>query len=455
MERKNITNTAKLVISVWNIGLFALVWVLVYNRKIFDRHSEMGYVASVLVFILIYTWLCNTYHAFKLASSSVPELIFNQVISFGIADLVLYFICCIGIHGYANIVPGIGTVILQLLGSILFIVYTKQYFIRHIEPEKTIIVYGKKENITDVESFGERLVKKYKHIFSVEKVIMETDSEIELYIDRFHTIVFYEVSSEIRERLMQICCEKHKKFYYTPNLQDLINQGSSYKQLLDTPLMKYDYSYEKIKSFGAKRIMDIVFSLLFLTLLSPLILVVMICIKAEDQGPVFYRQLRCTKDGNVFEMLKFRSMITDAEQNGVRPCMENDPRITRVGSFIRAHRIDEIPQLINILKGDMSFVGPRPERVEHVEQYTKEMPEFAYRMRVKGGLTGYAQIYGKYNTSAYDKLRLDLMYIENQSIIEDIKIVLLTFRVIFKKESVEGFDVKTSAMMNLQSKEGK
>ena len=132
-------------------------------------------------------------------------------------------------------------------------------------------------------------------------------------------------------------------------------------------------------------------------------------------------------------------MIVDAEKYGVQPCTGDDPRVTKVGKYIRKSRLDEIPQLINILKGEMSLVGPRPERIEHVEKYTKEMPEFAYRLRVKGGLTGYAQIYGKYNTSAYDKLRLDLMYIENQSLLVDLKIVMLTFRTMFQKERTEGF----------------
>ena len=132
-------------------------------------------------------------------------------------------------------------------------------------------------------------------------------------------------------------------------------------------------------------------------------------------------------------------MVVNAEEYGAMPCTENDARVTKVGKFIRATRIDELPQIINILKNDMSFVGPRPERIEHVEKYMEEMPEFSYRFRVNGGLTGYAQVWGKYNTSAYDKLRYDLMYIENQSFYLDFKILVLTFRTVFKTESTEGF----------------
>lgn len=215
--------------------------------------------------------------------------------------------------------------------------------------------------------------------------------------------------------------------------------------------MKYDYVYEKREGYAAKRVLDIVLSLSLLILLSPLLLLTALAIKLEDRGPVFFKQKRCTKDARVFEILKFRSMIVDAEKQGVVPTTVNDNRITRVGKVIRPTRIDELPQLFNILRGDMSFVGPRPERVEHVEQYTKEVPEFAYRMKVKGGLTGYAQIFGKYNTSAYDKLRLDLMYIEQQSLL-DIKMILLTIRTVFQLESTEGFSEEKSKKMNEKAK---
>ena len=175
---------------------------------------------------------------------------------------------------------------------------------------------------------------------------------------------------------------------------------------------------------------------------APVMLLVALAIKLEDGGPVFYKQMRMTLDGREFGILKFRSMIVDAEKySGAVLAAEDDPRITKVGKFIRATRLDEIPQLLNILKGDMSIVGPRPERKSFVEEYCEKIPEFRYRMKVKGGLTGYAQIYGKYNTSPYDKLRLDLMYIENYSLMLDIKLILMTVRIMLKKESTEGIDV--------------
>ena len=189
--------------------------------------------------------------------------------------------------------------------------------------------------------------------------------------------------------------------------------------------------------------MDLVIAVLGLVITSPILLIVAVCIKVCDGGPVFFFQERCTLGGKVFRICKFRSMIVDAEKDGKsRPATDDDDRITPVGKVIRKTRIDELPQLFNVLKGDMSIVGPRPERVEHVEIYTKEIPEFVYRMKVKGGLTGYAQVYGKYNTTAYDKLKMDLMYIENYSFLLDVKLILMTIKVMFMKASTEGFSEK-------------
>jgi lipopolysaccharide/colanic/teichoic acid biosynthesis glycosyltransferase len=166
-------------------------------------------------------------------------------------------------------------------------------------------------------------------------------------------------------------------------------------------------------------------------------------IKLEDGGKVFFIQERVKEGEDTFNIIKFRSM-KETKDDEVLPATKDDDRITKVGRFIRNWRIDEIPQLINVLKGDMSIVGPRPERKEHVEIYSRDIPEFKYRLRVKAGLTGLAQVYGKYNTTAYDKLKLDLIYIQNFSLILDLKIILRTIQILFKKESAEGFTEEDS-----------
>ena len=171
-------------------------------------------------------------------------------------------------------------------------------------------------------------------------------------------------------------------------------------------------------------------------------LVTAIAIKVGDGGPVMYTQERLTKDRKVFKMHKFRSMRVDAEKDGIARLSsgDQDDRVTPVGRFIRKVRIDELPQLFDVLAGNLTLVGPRPERPEIAAQYEKTIPEFAFRLQAKAGITGYAQVYGKYNTSPYDKLQMDLMYIANPSIVQDIEIIFATIKIIFLPESTEGVD---------------
>ena len=190
----------------------------------------------------------------------------------------------------------------------------------------------------------------------------------------------------------------------------------------------------------AKRAMDILFSLAGLIIASPFMLIIALLIKLYDGGPVFYKQKRLTKDKKVFEIYKFRSMKVESEKDGARLAKKEDDRITPVGKVIRNIHFDELPQIFNILKGDMSLVGPRPERPEIAQQYLEEIPEFDYRLKVKAGLTGYAQVYGKYNTTPYDKLKLDLTYIETYSLWQDMKLLMLTFKILFQKENTEGVE---------------
>lgn len=457
MEDRRITKTARALLSIWNIGLFMAVWFVHYNRYTFDHYLIQGGLLFSLVYIIIYLFLCDLYKAFRIASNPIPDVLFGQTISFGVADLILYVECCLINNNIINIVPGATAVALQIGGSAVIITLIKQYMIRHIVPRKTLVVYGNRTSLDEAQAFSEKLLNKYHHIFDIYRTQFEGISEaaMDAAMEEVDVVVLFEVSKQNKGHLMKKCLEQHKAFYFTPRIEDILLQGSSYKNYMDTPLMKYDYQYESIRSYFGKRAFDLIFAIICLAILWPVMLIVALCIKCEDGDPVFFKQKRYTKDRKVFEILKFRSMIVDAEKDGVAPCTGNDDRVTKVGKVIRATRLDELPQIFNILKGDMSFVGPRPERVEHVEQYSEDLREFQYRLRVKGGLTGYAQIYGKYNTTAYDKLRLDLMYIENQSLLLDLKILMLTFQVLFKKESTEGFDEKKRDEINAKSNEKK
>lgn len=279
-----------------------------------------------------------------------------------------------------------------------------------------------------------------KYQICEEISINEGMEAVKKKILEYDVVLMNDVGSDEKSAILKFCFQNSRRLYFTPHLTDVLTKGASEVDLFDSPLLLCRNYGLSIEQRFVKRLMDIIVSLLAIILLSPIMLVIAVFIKLYDGGSVFFRQERCTRGGKHFMMCKFRSMIENAEQDGKsRPAVNDDDRITPVGRVIRATRLDELPQLFNILKGEMSLVGPRPERIEHVEKYTREIPEFAFRMKVKGGLTGYAQIYGKYNTTAYDKLKMDLKYIVDYSLLLDLRIILMTIKVMFMKESTEGF----------------
>lgn len=261
--------------------------------------------------------------------------------------------------------------------------------------------------------------------------------------ERYDAIVLGDIDVNSRNKIYKFCYGKGIRAYILPKLSDVILSGAEEMHIFDTPIfLTREYSLTVEQRF-IKRMIDIICSALLLIITSPIMLVTAIAIKLYDGGPVIYKQIRCTRDMREFGIMKFRSMRVDAEKDGVaRLASKNDDRITPIGKFIRKVRIDELPQLINILRGDMSFIGPRPERPEIIAQYMEIMPEFAFRTKVKAGLAGYAQVYGKYNTTPYDKLKLDLTYIENYTVWMDIKLMLLTLKILFWPDSTEGVEAQ-------------
>lgn len=448
MEYKHVTSTAKMIISGYNIGLFVIVWLQYYNQYAFQKFYREGAVISILLYVLIYGALCRLYKGFRIASYSVIETGLSQLIAIGMADLLLYIECCLTSNHYINILPGFITYFIQACGTFLIIFLVKRFFINHVPPKKTLLIYGRSISKEEIEEYQARLLIKYRHLFEIAKVVQETDildyHTVLGTAKDYHTVMLYETEKTYRGKIMRHCLNAGQSIYFTPYIEDILVSSSETKHLLDTPLLKYNDVQQNNFYFIIKRVCDVLLSLLILIITFPVFIVTAAAIKLEDHGPVFFQQMRCTLHENQFRIYKFRSMVIDSEKNGFKPCTANDSRITRTGKIIRKLRIDELPQLLNVLKGEMSLIGPRPERIEHVAQYTDNLPEFALRARVKAGITGYAQIYGKYNTSAYDKLRLDLMYIENQSLMLDLKLLLLTFKVIFVPESSEGFTEKRS-----------
>lgn len=455
-SRDSIVSMARFFITVYIVGMFTLVWHFYYSNFMFETYKTLGSIVMVILYAIIYTALANLYKAFKIGAYQIGETIFSQVLSFSCADLLLYVQCCLIYNRYVNIIPGILALSAQIIGCSVWAVASKQYFIHHVIPSKTLIIYGNDE----VFEFVSKLKNKYAHMFDIKRIFHYSEKDeadirgkYEALISGYETIMLYSVGGSARTELMELCIAKKKNFYVTPRIADIIVEGCCKQHLIDTPLYKYEYKESDGRARLVKRLIDVICSVFGLIVLSPVILATAAAIRLEDHGPVFFRQKRITQDGRSFEIIKFRSMRVNADKGGrPMPCLSGDSRITKVGKVIRKFRIDEVPQIFNVLVGDMSIVGPRPECVENFELYTSDLPEFTYRTRVKAGLTGYAQIYGKYNTSPYDKLRLDLLYIENQSLLMDLRLMLLTIKILFIPESTEGFTAKKSKKMLEQEK---
>lgn len=422
---------------------FSYVWLLFYNDFAFQTWWMQGALVSILIYTVLYLMLARLYEAFYMETCQIGELVFSQVLALGMADVFLYIECCLVYGGAVSLLPGLAAFAVQSLFAGILVFYGKQYLLHRVKPYKTLLI-SRTLRRSQADKFQNKLVSRLHYLFDVQDIYYCAQNQKDFPLDKidaFEVVLMYEVPANLRSRIFAYCIEKQKLIYVTPRVDDIFLSGFENSHVLDTPLMRYVVSVKgRREGYWSKRLWDILLSLILLVLFSPFMLLTAAGIRLEDGGPVFFRQKRCTLHGREFDILKFRSMVVGAEGLGeVIPCKTGDARVTRVGRIIRATRLDELPQLFNILKGDMSIIGPRPERIEHVRKYTQEVAEFSARLQVRGGLTGYAQVFGKYNTTAEDKLKMDLMYIENMSLWMDMKILFLTVKTMFIPESTEGF----------------
>lgn len=428
------------------LTLIALVAFYIEWRDFVEVNNQTGHLTglgnigmALGIYGLLYIIIGRGLKAFKIGVNRISNVLASQVLTLLTVNCIEIFVS-MAITGEFRffwklsamflIVFCVQSVVICSLVIPMIGRYRKLF-----PPLKLIEIYGEKaENL--LYKFIDRPDK-----YIIAKSITFSDiASIAEEIDNFDAVLINDLPANQKNRILKLCFEKDKRVYFTPKLSDILVKGAEELNLFDTPLYLRRNNGIPIWKLAVKRFFDIVLSVFTLVVLSPVLLIVALAIKHEDGGPVFFKQERCTIGGKKFMILKFRSMIVDAEKDGrPHPVTEDDDRITKVGKVIRACRIDELPQLINILKGDMSIVGPRPERVEHVERYKAMIPEFAFREKMKGGLTGYAQVYGKYNTTALDKLKLDLMYITNYSLLLDVQIIFETVKILFQKESTEGF----------------
>lgn len=432
-------------LEVW---IFAHHWLADFQFSVVedlkDKFWFRGHMLEIAIYASILFLLSVMYGGMRLGYLKNVEIIFSQVFATLLADVLIY--AELSVMAFQLFVPDVFiTMMMEQTAVIIIYINVANRIYQHIfPPRRLLLVHGDRpiEGIcSKFESRADKyLVTRTIHVKEgcekVSRTILDCYEKEEC-----NAVVIGDISVEDRTPLIKLCYAHSIRIYLLPKITDVILMGAEELHVFDSPmLLTREYSLSVEQRF-VKRTIDIVFSLILLLLTSPFMLITAIAIKLYDGGPILYKQVRCTRNQREFYIMKFRSMKTDAEKDGVaRLASKNDDRITPIGKIIRKCRIDELPQLINILKGDMSFIGPRPERPEIIAQYLEVMPEFVFRMKVKAGLAGFAQVYGKYNTTPYDKLKLDLTYIENYTVWLDIKLMLLTLKVLFWPDSTEGID---------------
>lgn len=414
---------------------FLICWTLYYEPRTTTVGLKQVSVLVMIIFFLICYYFGQRLDCFRVSILQIRDVIFGEVLATMITDIIMYIlIWMLSIH-LPNLIPGLITWGGQcVIGVIWAYVMHQSYFSTH-PPLRTIVIYDERMGMENlIHTYGLEKRFNIKTVYPVESIMDKLE-----VMEEFDAAFLCGIHSRERNIILKHCISHKIKLFMIPRIADVMMRGSEQIHMLYLPILKTQRYKPSIEYQIIKRTMDIVVSGIATIVLSPLFLITAIAVKS-DGGPAFYKQKRLTKDGKVFEILKFRSMRVDAEKysGAVLSAGENDPRITKVGRIIRACRLDELPQLLNILKGDMSLVGPRPERPELQKEIEKEVPEFGLRLQAKAGLTGYAQVYGKYNTTFYDKLLMDLMYISKPSILEDLTIMLATVKILTSKESTEG-----------------
>lgn len=417
-------------------GIYGYVWTVYYNRIIAAPFWRRGNWLMVAVYVILLLFFEQTYGGFKVGFYKKWNVIYSQILSLFIVNLITYFQIAL-IDKKFHSVTIIGEIFaVQAVVAVIW-AFGFQFVYSHMFPQRRmLLVYGERPTFHLMQKISTR-EDKYQicniiHYKEGIDVIMEL-------IHNYDAMIIGDIPAHERNQLLKLCFGQGIRTYTVPKISDVINRSSDDLNLFDTPLLLSRNEDLKIEQLFCKRLLDLVCSMIGLVLTSPFFLIIALMIKTTDHGPVFYKQVRLTKDRKEFMIYKFRTMIQNAEKDGHAVLAANDDdRILPVGRFLRATRLDELPQLINILKGEMSIVGPRPERPELAEKIEKELPEFAYRLKVKAGLTGYAQIYGKYNTTSYDKLKLDLTYIRNYSFFLDLKLMIMTPKIMLLRESSEG-----------------
>lgn len=439
-KRQALKTLLGMVQTVANGGLFALMWYAFYKKKmyIFPFFAK-GDIIVILLYTAIYLIFARLYGGFDITFHSTGELTYSHTVAAVLSCGIMYLVTALLMRAVPSVLPMLGMVTASILLGWLWAFASRRLTGKLLAARPMLLIYDNAEARED----GEAIICSLPSVFRLVDSVSTKEGAEKLYRmmeeKKIRAVMLCGIPSSLRNDLVKYCIDHNVESYVRPNIGDFLIKGAQSLQLDNLPVLLCHRSSPSIWYLAVKRLADILLSLAALVLFSPIMLITAILIKAYDYGPVLYKQVRLTKDRKEFYVYKFRSMKVDAEKDGVaRLAQTNDDRITPVGKVIRMLRIDEMPQLFCILRGDMTIVGPRPERPQIAEQYEKEMPEFALRLQAKAGLTGLAQVYGKYNTTPYNKLQMDLQYIGSMGIVTDLKIIFATVKILFMPESTEG-----------------
>ncbi len=436
-----------LVLQLTTIGLlvqvagYGFIWYRYYADAIKLEFWNRGNWLVIAIYAVLLFFFTTTYGGTKIGYLKPFDVFLSQVFATLMVNGITYAQISLMCEWFADTKP----ILLLTAGEILFVLlwtFAADLFYKKVFPPRALLLVHGERSVDAIKAKFASRKDRYQIAGTIDiaEGMEAVQKEITL---RYGGVILWDIPIEERNVLLKYCYSQSIRVYMMPKISDVIIRGSERMHLFDTPIwLTREYALT-VEQRIIKRLIDLFCAILLLVITSPIMLITALIIKISDGGPVFYSQVRCTMGNKEFKILKFRSMRVDAEKDGVaRLASKKDDRVTPIGRFIRAVRIDELPQLLNIIAGDMSFIGPRPERPELIEKFCEEMPEFAFRTKVKAGLAGYAQVYGKYNTTPYDKLRLDLTYIENYSVWLDLRLMLLTLKVLITPSSTEGVENK-------------
>ena len=417
--------------------IFAYLWYHYYREWIYKPFWRKGNWVLIGLYALIDVMFSKLYGGLRVGYLKRIDVIYSLALATICTNVVVYFQITLINRWFLDPMPLILATLVDFVIIVVWAFGSQYIYSKLYRARKLLVIYGDRKPDQLIEKMNSR---KDRYDISGKVHIDVGEKEIYKMMRHYEGVIIWDLPSQIRNKYLKYCFAHSIRCYVTPKISDVILNGTDRIHLFDTPLLMSRNMGLSAEQKFIKRTMDILISAMAIVVFSPLMLIIALCVKLYDRGPVFYRQERLTYMGKPFMIFKFRSMCVDSEKNGARLASKHDSRITPVGKVLRNLHLDELPQLFNVFLGDMSLVGPRPERKVIMHEYQREMPEFYYRLKVKAGLTGYAQVYGKYNTTPYDKLKLDLFYIENYSLLLDIKLLFMTVKIFFQKEVSEGVD---------------